>query len=493
MPKISVWLTSYNHGEFIRESIEGILGQTYTDYEFYIIDDCSSDNSWDIIQEYATQDPRIIAIRHPYNQGDSGMYSMLDELHGEYLAIAHCDDAWLPDKLEKQVKVLEENQDVAACFTWVSVIDDNGNVLEDEKHPYCKIFEQENRTRYEWLNRFFYQGNCLCHPSLLIRRSAYREFDLLTKGYNGFPDFCKWIRVCKNREIYIIQEKLTKFRVHTDGSNTSGENARSICRYSTEEWFVLREYEELIGKYEVIKVFPEVEQYVVDGEISEKFALAKVMLGVDRNSYKLYGMQLLFDLFQDEEETEKIARLYGYTKKSYNIDKQKYDVFHVIPENRYLRVNVYLNCGGTYDEDNKIESVGFVQQTGFFSITIDLQGYSTEMLRQLRVDLDEEKYRKFKISKCDCGGKLYEMIPVNGVREGEWDLFYTLDPQYHINIDSRGYLCIEGYTTEIPSGQVENHYIELQQRCNVLEEQMTKIKNTPIWKIGMALKRLMRK
>lgn len=493
MPKVSVWLTSYNHGQFISESIEGILGQTYKDFELYIIDDCSSDNSWDIIQEYATKDSRIIAIRHPYNQGDSGMYSMLEQLQGEYLAIAHCDDAWLPDKLEKQVKILDDKKDVAACFTWVSVIGDDGKEFDDGKHPYSKVFEQENRTRCEWLNHFFYKSNCLCHPSLLIRRTAYKEFNLITKGYNGLPDFCKWIRLCKNREIYIIQERLTKFRVHTDGSNTSGENSKSICRLNTEEWFILREYEELIEKNEVVNVFPEVEKYFVDGEISQKFALAQLMLECDRSSYKLYGLQLLFDLFQNEEETELVSRLYGYTKKNYNLDKQKYDVFNAIPDNRYLKVNVYLNCDGTYEENQKIEVVGFVQQTGFFSIKINLQDYSLEKLDKLRVDLDENRYRKFQICKCSCDNRVYEMYPTNGIKEGEWDLFYTLDPQYQLCLENNGYLCIEGYTDEIPNGQVEKYFVELKQRCSVLEEQMAKIKGTPIWKAGMAFKRLLKK
>ena len=61
MPKVTVLLTSYNHEEFIADSIESILNQTYTDFELYIVDDCSMDNSWEVIQKY--NDPRIIAIQ----------------------------------------------------------------------------------------------------------------------------------------------------------------------------------------------------------------------------------------------------------------------------------------------------------------------------------------------------------------------------------------------------------------------------------------------
>ena len=81
MASITVWLTSYNHAPFLRESIESILNQTWSDFEFYIIDDCSTDNSWEIIQSY--QDPRIHAIRHETNWGSSGMWQILESLTGE--------------------------------------------------------------------------------------------------------------------------------------------------------------------------------------------------------------------------------------------------------------------------------------------------------------------------------------------------------------------------------------------------------------------------
>ena len=125
MASITVWLTSYHHAPFLRESIESILNQTWSDFEFYIIDDCSTDNSWEIIQSY--QDPRIHAIRHETNWGSSGMWQILESLTGEYLAIAHCDDKWMPDKLEKQLAFLQKHPEVAACFTRVQVIDENGH------------------------------------------------------------------------------------------------------------------------------------------------------------------------------------------------------------------------------------------------------------------------------------------------------------------------------------------------------------------------------
>ncbi len=493
MPKVSVWLTSYNHGEFIGESIESILAQTYTDFELFIVDDCSSDNSWDIIQQYAQKDARIITIRHPYNQGESGMLDMLDALHGEYIAVAHCDDMWLPHKLEKQVDILDKNSNISACFTLVEVMDSFGRRLLDDKHPYCRIFEQKNRTRQEWLNYFFYNGNCLCHPSLLIRRNAYTDFELRTKGLHGLPDFCKWIRLCKKTDIHILQECLTKFRVHNDGSNTSGDNVGSILRQHTEEWLVLKEFEYLIEAKEVTEVFPEAKQYIVNGEISEKYALAQIMLNHSKKSYKLYGLQLLYELFQDQEQEQKISRLYGYTRKSYNLDKQKSDIFHVIPENRCLQMSVYLDCADGYSENNKFTTTVFVQQTGAFCVKIDLSVCSQEMPNKIRIDFDEGRYRKFKICKCLCNDEELEIIPTNGVMREEWAVFYTLDPQYEIGLSQNGCLYIEGYTEEISYDEVEQYFHEIERQCNALSEEINKMKETKIWKFGMRIKRILGK
>lgn len=491
MPKVTVWLTSYNHEKFIGQSIESILTQTYSDYELFIIDDCSSDHSWDVIQQYAKKDARIKAIRHSYNQGGSGMYDMLDELNGEYIAIAHCDDMWMPDKLEKQVLVLEENHDVAACFTLVEVIDDEGNVLSDKRHLYCSAFEQPNRTRYEWLNHFFYCGNCLCHPSLLIRKNAYADYGMYARGLSGLPDFCQWIRLCKKAELFILQERMTKFRVHGDESNTSGDNRGNHVRVCTEEWLLLKEYEELVKTSEVTKVFPETAKYIIDGEISEKYALAQVMFEHPKNSYKLYGLQLLYDILQDVKETQKIERLYGYTRKNYNVDKQRYDIFHVIPDSRQLQVSIYLNGENGFNEQDKICVDAFVQQTDRFFVKVDLRQYPETMLKCIRIDLDEGKYRRFRICKCMCGNKTLAIIPMNGIREGAWDTFYTADPQYTINMEHGGILYIEGYTEELTWMEVEQYYHQIEQERNALSDEIYRMKNTKIWKIGTGVKRIL--
>jgi Glycosyltransferases involved in cell wall biogenesis len=129
MPKVSVVLTSYNHEKYIKEAIDSVLNQTYTDFELIIWDDASTDNSWNIINCY--NDKRIIKFRNEYNR--RAVYAINNSISevakGEYIAIHHSDDVWEPAKLKKQVEFLDNNQGCGAVFTAASIIDDNGDLF----------------------------------------------------------------------------------------------------------------------------------------------------------------------------------------------------------------------------------------------------------------------------------------------------------------------------------------------------------------------------
>ena len=92
MPKISILLTSYNHEKYLRKSIDSILNQTFKDFELIIVDDCSTDNSYGIIESY--NDERIIKVRHDVNIGYCMTKELVSSFKSEYFAIAHSDDVW---------------------------------------------------------------------------------------------------------------------------------------------------------------------------------------------------------------------------------------------------------------------------------------------------------------------------------------------------------------------------------------------------------------
>ena len=189
MPKVSVILTSYNHAAYVAAAIESVLNQTFADFELLIVDDGSQDDSRDVIKNF--DDPRIKNFLYEENRGAGvAVAEAFKFARGKYIAVHHSDDLWTPEKLEKQVAFLDANENFAACFTWVEFVDERGNFYEpDDDDFYKKVFEQPNRSRTEWLNYFFYNTNCLCHPSAMLRREVYAKYNLLeAHGFWQLPD-----------------------------------------------------------------------------------------------------------------------------------------------------------------------------------------------------------------------------------------------------------------------------------------------------------------
>lgn len=276
LPKVDVFLSSYNHAAFLRESIDSILNQSYQNFILTIVDDGSTDESQEIIRSYS--DPRIRPILLEKNTGCGYYRDVLSSMMAEYVAVAHCDDKWMPDKLKKQVDFLESHPEYAACFTLIQIIDERGQPFQDQKHFYYDLFDQENRDRFAWLRRFFYEGNCLCHPSLLIRRKAYQTYEMFSTGLASLPDFYQWVALCAHGgELYILQERLSCFRIRNNYENTSAAKPETVIRASNELKFILNLYRTL-SPQELCAVFPQAQKYIVDGKCVQDYLLGRIML-----------------------------------------------------------------------------------------------------------------------------------------------------------------------------------------------------------------------
>ena len=136
---VSVLMCTYNRRFCLQQAIDSVLCQTYPDFEFVIVDDGSTDGTEELIKSY--QDPRIRYFKldqnsfycYAANQG-------LDHCQGDYVAFMNSDDAWLPDKLEKQVSVMEQNRMLGACFTRVYLVDESGNEISEECRDMAAAF-----------------------------------------------------------------------------------------------------------------------------------------------------------------------------------------------------------------------------------------------------------------------------------------------------------------------------------------------------------------
>lgn len=440
-PLVSVILTSYNHEKFVGQAIESVLIQTYTNFELFIVDDCSTDLSWDIINSY--DDPRIVVIRNKENMRISGWSSSaLNKAEGKYIAIHHSDDVWAPDKLQKQVGFLEEHKEYGAVFSLARIIDEKNNEIVGDINYYTRgVFNQSNRSRYEWLNQFFHKGNVLCHPSVLIRRELYGKLHLIEYGYGQIIDLLQWIKLCLHTEIWIIQEKLVSFRILDNERNTSGDRPEAQVRSTIEIYRILRSFLQIKDPADMLMVFPETEKYLIDGQMVTEFAYAMLCLGHVSIPYRLFGLQLLFDLINESEKAEKIKKLYNYNHMSLIADTGEKDIFNIcdgsfIPKAGVIG-RVYYHYGDGYSAENYFSCEGLWQEGRYkYEVNIPTSLIERGKLKAIRFDPIEGAASRIKIISYKSNLPLFQLTPVTlSCKDAEWDEFYNTDPIYEISGD----------------------------------------------------------
>jgi glycosyltransferase involved in cell wall biosynthesis len=197
----------YNGEKFLKDAIDSILCQTFSDFELLIINDGSKDNSAKIVNSYS--DSRIRFLENSFNLGLAGAKNRgIKEAQGKYIAWLDCDDISLPTRLEKQVNVLENDHSIGLCGTWVKTF--GGNSTSEWRYP---INPDYLRCRMIFDNPFTIS-------SIMVRRrlllSLDKYFDL---EFPPAEDYELWERLSKVSRVSNIPEILTRYRFH--GQQTS--------------------------------------------------------------------------------------------------------------------------------------------------------------------------------------------------------------------------------------------------------------------------------
>lgn len=206
-PLVSVMMAVYNSEKYLREAIEGILNQTYTNFEFLIINDGSTDKSKDIILSYS--DPRIVFLENEINSGIvKSRNTCLEKSKGKYIAILDSDDIALPIRLEKQVEFMEFNPEYGMCGTYFKVINNKGKKLYNVKFP-ISDFD---------LKSYLHFGNSFCHSTMLIRSDLALKFKY-PEAFQLGEDYALWQSISSVSKIYTIPVFTTYYRIH--GNNIS--------------------------------------------------------------------------------------------------------------------------------------------------------------------------------------------------------------------------------------------------------------------------------
>jgi glycosyltransferase involved in cell wall biosynthesis len=208
-PLVSVIMSVYNGEQFLQQAIGSILSQTYTNWEFIIIDDASNEATQDILSLYAN-DGRFRITRQPENKGlTKNLNISVGMSKGEYIARMDADDISLPNRFEEQVFYLEQHPETMAVFSLVELIDENGN-------PAGSWPDDSKATSYEAIRRLLPLRNCVAHPTVMIRKKILQEYGYNEKQLHS-QDWDLWLRLVNDgKRIEKINNTLLLYRIHKD-------------------------------------------------------------------------------------------------------------------------------------------------------------------------------------------------------------------------------------------------------------------------------------
>ena len=201
-PRISVIMSVYNGEKYLREAIQSILGQTYTDFEFIIVNDASTDESLQIILGFS--DSRIRLIINDTNTGlTKSLNVALEQAKGEFIARQDADDISLPERFQKQLQHYEQHPETALLGTSHYIIDENGIAIGKRVIP-------ADPSR----NKFY--GSSFAHGSTMFRSEAIRKLGGYNELFRYSQDFDLWLRFARHYQVRGMPEKLYKLRYHRE-------------------------------------------------------------------------------------------------------------------------------------------------------------------------------------------------------------------------------------------------------------------------------------
>lgn len=217
MKKLAVLMPTYNCAAYLKESIDSILNQTYSDFDFYIYDDCSTDNSSEIIRSYT--DNRIFYIKNDSNLGIAKTLNLgLDRLVPKYEYVARMDaDDWaFPNRFQKQIDFLENNPQVAMCGTQAYWLKNMNEV---------KLYNWLQPENFNYIKLYLLFGASFGHQTIVFRSKLINDYryDINIKTCE---DWDLWTKIIQKLIIVNLPDFLVKNRILSTSNHRSAENIK---------------------------------------------------------------------------------------------------------------------------------------------------------------------------------------------------------------------------------------------------------------------------
>ncbi len=213
--QISVVMPAYNAEQYISEAIESILHQSFKDFEFIIINDASTDNTWGIIQKYAKNDNRIIPLKNEKNLNQAQSRNIgIREAKGEYCAFMDADDISVQDRFQKQFDYMEKNPEVGILGGTMELRDINNRIIGKRKY---NLSDAQIRKRIFWYSPF-------CHPAIMVRKSILRKIGGYDEKWTPAEDYEIYFRIGKYAKFANLDDVLLKYKIIPKSLTTGSTN-----------------------------------------------------------------------------------------------------------------------------------------------------------------------------------------------------------------------------------------------------------------------------
>jgi glycosyltransferase involved in cell wall biosynthesis len=227
---ISIITATFNSENELLHTYNSIRNQTFVNWEWLITDDCSSDNTRELLESIATSDNKVTVLKNTENSGAAVSRNLSISLaRGDFIAFIDSDDLWLPSKLEKQIKFMEEN-DINFSFTAYELIDEKGEKLGQQVDTHLKSF-----VTYDDMLKKKATLGC---STVMLKRSAFEDISmpLLRTG----QDYATWLKLLKvGHNAHPITEILTQYRILPNSIS------RNKVKKARRQWQIYREIEKL--------------------------------------------------------------------------------------------------------------------------------------------------------------------------------------------------------------------------------------------------------
>ena len=213
MPTVSVVLATRNQARWLDQAIAGVRAQTFTDWDLWVVDDGSTDDTPAVVARHA-DDPRVRSLREPHRERAAARNRGIAASTGALVAFLDGDDWWLPGKLAAQVAALERNRDAGWSYARAEVVDTDGRPLGERK---------PKRLVRGDVFAALARGNVLILSSVLVRRTCLTEaggFDT-TLPVLGCEDWDLWLRLASRWPVAVLEAPLVCYRRHDE--NTARE------------------------------------------------------------------------------------------------------------------------------------------------------------------------------------------------------------------------------------------------------------------------------